>query len=70
MGISTYKKIDTKSAVFFMAGGWQKERISEQPCVDAYDREYWCPNLIAWSDRKPITSMPLRFAEVRYERHF
>jgi len=70
LGFSTYKKIDTNSAIFFLAGGWQKERINEQPCVDEYDREYWCPNLTAWSDRKSITSMPLRFAEVRYERRF
>jgi hypothetical protein len=70
VGFSTYKKIDTNSAIFFLAGGWQKERINEQPCVDEYDREYWCPNLTAWSDRKSITSVPLRFAEVRYERRF
>ena len=70
LGLSTYKKIDTNSVIFFLAGGWQKERINEQPCVDEYDREYWCPNLTAWSDRKPLTSKPLRFAEVRYERRF
>lgn len=70
LGLSTYKKIDIHSAIFFLVGGWQKERINEQPCVDEYDREYWCPNLTAWSDRKPLTSMPLRFAEVRYERRF
>lgn len=70
LGLSTYKKIDTNSAIFFLVGGWQKERINEQPCIDEYDREYWCPNLTAWSDRKPLTSKPLRFAEVRYERRF
>ena len=70
VGLSAYKKIDTKSAVFFMAGGWQKERIKELPCTDSYDREFWCPNLTAWSDRKPLTSSPLRFIEVRYEQRF
>jgi len=70
VGFSTYKKIDTKSALFLMAGGWQKERIKEQPCVDSYDREYWCPALTAWTDYKPLTATPLRFAEVRYERRF
>ena len=70
LGFSTFKKIDSNSAIFFLAGGWQKERISEQPCVDGYDREYWCPNLTAWSDHKPLSTTPLRFAEVKYERRF
>jgi hypothetical protein len=70
VGLSAYKKIDSKTAIFFMAGGWQKEHISEQPCVDEYDREYWCPNLTAWSDYKPRVTSPLRFAEIRYERRF
>ena len=70
IGFSAYKKLDSKTAIFFMAGGWQKERITEQPCIDDYDREYWCPNLTAWSDYKPLSVTPLRFAEVRYERHF
>jgi hypothetical protein len=70
IGLSAYKRLDPKSAIFFMAGGWQKEKITEKPCVDEYDREYWCPNLTAWSDYKPLTTSPLRFAEVRYERRF
>jgi hypothetical protein len=70
LGVSTYKKLDSNSAIYLMAGGWQKERISEKPCFDSYDREYWCPNLTSWSDRKPLTSSPLRFAEVRYEQRF
>jgi hypothetical protein len=70
IGLSAYKRLDPKSAIFFMAGGWQKEKITEKPCVDEYDREYWCPNLTAWSDYKPLTTPPLRFAEVRYERRF
>jgi hypothetical protein len=70
VGFSAYQKLDASSILIFTAGGWQRERIAEQPCVDEYDREYWCPNLTAWSDRKPLTSKPLRFAEVRYERRF
>ena len=70
VGLSAYKKLDSKAAIFFIAGGWQKERITEQPCIDDYDREYWCPNLTAWSDYKPLPLTPLRFADVRYERRF
>lgn len=70
LGFAMYKKLDSTSAVYLMAGGWQKERINEQPCVDSYDREYWCPNLTSWVDHKPLTSSPLRYAEVRYERRF
>ena len=70
IGLSAYKRLDSNSAIFFMAGGWQKEKIIEKPCIDEYDREYWCPNLTAWSDYKPLSTSPLRFAEVRYERRF
>jgi hypothetical protein len=70
LGFATYSKVDSNSVIYFIAGSWQKERINEQPCFDSYDREYWCPNLTAWVDRKPLTSSPLRFAEVRYERRF
>ena len=70
VGLSAYQKLDASSVLLFTAGGWQRERIAEQPCFDSYDREYWCPNLTAWSDHKPLSATPLKFAEVRYERRF
>jgi hypothetical protein len=70
LGFSAFKKLDSRSILLFTTGGWQRERISEQPCVDSYDREYWCPNLTAWADHKPLSTTPLRFAEVKYERRF
>ena len=69
-GFSAYQKLDANSILLFTAGGWQRERIVEQPCFDSYDREYWCPNLTAWSDHSPLSATPLRFLEVRYERRF
>ena len=70
VGLSAYQKLDASSILLFTSGGWQRERIVEQPCFDSYDREYWCPNLTAWSDHKPLSAIPLRFVEVRYERRF
>jgi len=37
----------------FSTGVWLTGSLSESPCVDAYDREYHCPTLTAWSDYSP-----------------
>ncbi len=34
-------------------GSWFGGRVSEKPCLDSYDREYWCPALTAWTDYAP-----------------
>ena len=34
-------------------GSWFGGGVSETPCLDEYDREYWCPALIAWTDYAP-----------------
>ena len=70
IGLSSYKRIDSNSAIFFMMGGWQKEKITEAPCVDSYDREYWCANLSAWSDHAPLAPVAFRFVEIKYELKF
>jgi hypothetical protein len=70
IGLSSYKRINSNSAIFFMAGGWQRERITETPCVDSYEREYWCANLSAWSDHTPLTSNAFRFIDIKYEFKF
>jgi len=70
IGVSTYKRIDPNSAIFFMMGGWQRERVTETPCVDSYEREYWCANLSAWSDHTPLSPAAFRFVELKYELKF
>ena len=70
LGLSSYKRINSSSALFFTMGGWQKQRITETPCVDSYDRQYWCANLSAWSDHSPLTAPVFRFVDIKYELKF
>lgn len=32
------------------ASGWFGQSVSHEPCIDDYDRAYYCGNLSAWSD--------------------
>ena len=70
IGLSSYKRINSNSAIFFMMGGWQREIITETPCVDSYEREYWCANLSAWSDHTPLAPSAFRFIDIKYEFKF
>lgn len=70
LGLSSYKRINSNSAVFFTMGGWQKQRVTETPCVDSYQRQYWCANLSAWSDYSTLTAPVFRFIDIKYELKF
>jgi len=42
---------DKRDAQFLIeAAGWVGQSVSHRPCVDQYDRSYYCGNLSAWSD--------------------
>ena len=69
-GLSSYKRIDSSSTIFLMMGAWEREKITEAPCVDSYGREYWCANLSAWSDHTPMAPKAFRFFDVKYEYKF
>ena len=45
----------TKSTyISYFFDTWLGGGITEQPCIDEYERSYSCRNLIAWADRTPI----------------
>ena len=46
-------------------GAWFGGNTSESPCVDSYDREYWCQNLTSWADYKPKYPRPLSYVDFR-----
>ena len=46
-------------------GAWLGGNISESPCVDSYDREYWCQTLTSWSDYKPHYPQQLKYVDFR-----
>lgn len=70
MGLSGYRKLDRQLYFYFTSGAWQKQKVTEYPCVDEYDREYWCPTLIAWSDRPVSNFKPGRFLDLKLEYVF
>ena len=42
-------------------------RLSERPCLDSYDREYWCPALVAWADRPQVNQPKAEsYLDVKY----
>lgn len=48
-------------------GQWFGGKVTQQPCFDAYDRAYWCPNLTAWSDRPGLAVPSLKYFEFKYQ---
>lgn len=46
-------KFDKNDYLTFNSGIWIGGTIKEEPCIDSYDREYWCQNFLAWSDYEP-----------------
>jgi len=51
-------------------GQWFGEKVSERPCLDEYDRQYWCPNLSAWIDRPMLDTQPSKYYELKYQWQF
>ena len=50
LGYSSQFELD-KSKKFVIEGNkWFGGNIQHKPCVDSFDREYYCGNLSAWSD--------------------
>jgi hypothetical protein len=53
--------------LLFSWGQWFGGKVTERPCLDAYNREYWCPNLTAWIDRPSLNTDPGRYHEMKYQ---
>ncbi|MFM7801303.1 MAG: hypothetical protein ACKO69_04010 [Limnohabitans sp.] len=51
-------------------GKWFGAMLNESPCVDDYDRQYWCPNLTAWIDRPKPDASSMHFYEFKYQLVF
>lgn len=51
-------------------GRWFGGRVTERPCQDAYDREYWCPNLSEWQQRPVLDHPVLQYYELKYQWQF
>ena len=56
--------------LLFSWGQWFGGKVTERPCLDAYDREYWCPNLTAWKDRPMLNTDPGKYYELKYQWQF
>ena len=51
-------------------GSWFGGRVSESPCLDSYDREYWCPALTAWTDYAPPRRRLSRYIHLTLTHRF
>ena len=51
-------------------GQWFGGKVTERPCLDAYDRAYWCPNLTAWTERPALDTSPGKYYELKYQWQF
>jgi hypothetical protein len=69
-GLSTFWRLSTQSAAYLIVGAWDQQDVTERPCIDSYDREYWCANLTAWSDHVPLESAQFNFIQLKYELRF
>ena len=62
LGFARSFSFGSRSTLYVSTGRWFGGEVSESPCIDSYEREYWCVNLTAWIDRPVIKS--------RKEEHF
>lgn len=70
IGFTKGIKIGTRSVVVFGAGQWFHAGIIERPCLDSYDREYWCPNLTAWKDKAITDYRNEKYFDIKYIKAF
>ena len=66
VGASQAFNVQKSHFFFYSVGRWYGEKITQKPCLDSYDREYWCPSLIAWKDRPVIQDRQESFVDLRY----
>ena len=45
-----YASGNKTSHIILEGNYWMGAVITHRPCLDSYDREYYCPTLMAWSD--------------------
>ena len=67
LGLTRGFKLKSNQYLIASAGKWFGMRLSERPCLDSYDREYWCPALVAWADRPQVNQPKAEsYLDVKY----
>jgi hypothetical protein len=70
IGLAKNLKIDKAHNLSVSWGQWFGGKVTERPCLDSYDRQYWCPNLSAWIDRPTLDTQPGKYYELKYQWQF
>lgn len=70
LGLAKNFELSRNHNLLFSWGQWFGGKVTERPCLDAYDREYWCPNLSAWIDRPTLDTQPGKYYELKYQWQF
>jgi len=70
LGIAHVFEIYKHSYFLVSSGSWVGGHVTERPCYDSYDREYWCQNLTAWKDYKPVYPKNLSYIDFKYFLQF
>jgi len=70
LGLAKNYELSRNHNLLFSWGQWFGGKVTERPCLDAYDREYWCPNLSAWIDRPTLDTQPGKYYELKYQWQF
>ncbi len=70
LGLAKNFEIDKANTMSVSWGQWFGGKVTERPCLDSYDRQYWCPNLSAWIDRPTLDTQPSKYYELKYQWQF
>ena len=60
----------SENILLLSAGAWTKSKINESPCIDDYEREYWCQNLTSWKDYQPKRAKTPYYIDLKFIRFF
>jgi len=69
-GISKAFTLNKNTYLYVSSGKWWGGKITERPCIDSYDREYWCPNLTSWADRPATNTTKAGYIDMRFQYVF
>lgn len=70
LGLAKSVRLAQGSFLYLSAGRWLGGSVKESPCLDAYDRAYWCPNLTAWQDRPALANRKEGHVDVVWQLSF
>lgn len=70
VGYTQAFRLNATSYIAFGAGAWFGGKIKETPCLDDYNRRYWCHNLTAWSDRPKQRNRLTQYVNITFTNRF